>query len=77
MRSARSPDARTRPLETDAGVSWSPAAIPATFVACSEFCGSNGVFAYFQAGCAGANAFATITFGVVYACSPSGSLRGT
>ena len=53
-------------------VSWSPAAIPATFVACSEFVGSNGVLAYFQWFDAGENAFATITFGVVNAVFPFG-----
>ena len=66
------PDARTRPLGIVASVSWSPAAMPATFVAWSEFSGSNGVFAYFQAGRNGANAFATITFGVVYCVLPFG-----
>ena len=35
---------------TVASVSWSPAAMPATFVAWSENSGSNGVFAYFHAG---------------------------
>jgi hypothetical protein len=50
--------------------------MPATFVAWSESIGSNGVFAYFHAGCAGANARATITFGVVYAVFPFGKPGG-
>ncbi len=57
-------------------VSWSPAAMPATFVAWSEYSGSNGVFAYFHVGSAGANARATITFGVVYAVLPFGKPAG-
>ena len=61
---------------TFATVSWSPAAMPATFVACSEFFGSNGVFAYFHTGVAGANARATITLGVVYAVFPFGKPAG-
>src|SRR6476646_324404 len=58
------PDARTRPLGTVAGVAW------------SEFSGSNGVFAYFHAGLSGANAFATITFGVVNCVFPFGKPAG-
>src|SRR5258706_8071481 len=70
------PDTLNVPLGTFATVSWSPAAMPATLVACSEFCGSNGVFAYFHAGFAGAKARATITFGDVNAVFPLGKPAG-
>ena len=50
--------------------------MPATFVAWSESTGSKGVFAYFHVGSAGANARATITFGVVYAVFPFGKPGG-
>ena len=71
VRARRDPETRARGRSASvASVSWSPAAMPATFVACSEFSGSNGVFAYFHAGVSGANAFATITFGVVNARVP-------
>ena len=48
-----------------AGVPALPAAIPATWVACSDWSGSNGLRAYFHVVPAGANARATITFAVV------------
>src|SRR3979411_1455740 len=57
-------------------VSWLPAAIPATFVACSELVGSKGVFAYFQWFDAGENVFARIPFGVVCAVCPFGKPAG-
>ena len=47
------------------GVSWSPAAIPATWVAWNENRGSNGRFAYFQCVEGDGNARATMTLGVV------------
>src|SRR3954454_17549113 len=59
-----------------ASVSWSPAAMPETCVAWSEFTGSNGVRAYLYVFAAGANARATITFGVVYAVLPFGNPAG-
>src|SRR3954451_10216367 len=59
-----------------ASVSWSPAAMPATWVAWSELTGSNGVRAYLYVFAAGANARATITFGVVYAVLPFGKPVG-
>ena len=48
-----------------ASVPWSPAAMPATCVAWNDSVGSNGTFAYFDVGAAGANVRWTITFGVV------------
>ena len=42
-----------------------PAAMPATCVPCEDSSGSNGFDAFFQAGLAGGNARATITFAVV------------
>ena len=57
-------------------VPWSPAAIPATCVAWKENCGSNGVLPYFHVSLAGANARATITFGVVKAVFPLGKPAG-
>ena len=53
-----------------------PAAIPATCVPCEESSGSNGFEACFQAGRAGGNARATITFAVVYAVWPFGKPGG-
>src|SRR5581483_846442 len=53
-----------------------PAAIPATWVPCSDSSGSNGRFAYFQVVVGGAKARATITFGVVKAVSPFGNPAG-
>src|SRR5258708_6737843 len=64
------------PANAVAFVPWSPAAIPATCVPCSEFSGSNGVFAYFHVGLAGANARATITFAVVNDVFPFGNPAG-
>ena len=43
----------------------SPAAIPATCVACSDWIGSKGLRAYFHVAPAGAKARATITLAVV------------
>src|SRR6266480_7762949 len=54
----------------------SPAAIPATCVACSELTGSNGREAYFQDSPGGGNARATITFAVVKALFPLGKPLG-
>src|SRR5690349_16505562 len=59
-----------------AGVPWSPAAMPATWVAWSELTGSNGVRAYFHVFPVGANARATITFGVVNVVFPFGNPAG-
>ena len=50
--------------------------MPATWVPCSEFSESNGFAALRHAGRAGANARATITFGVVYAVCPFGKPCG-
>src|SRR5581483_6057511 len=50
--------------------------MPATFVAWSESCGSNGVFAYLQWLEAGENVRATMTFGVVYDVCPFGKPDG-
>src|SRR5579885_2860819 len=50
--------------------------MPATCVACSELTGSYGVDAYFHVSPAGANARATITFGVVYDVFPFGKPAG-
>jgi hypothetical protein len=47
------------------GVSWSPAAIPATWVAWKEKRGSKGRPAYFQCVEGEGNARATMTLGVV------------
>ena len=58
------------------GVSWSPAAIPATWVAWKENAGSNGLLAYFQCVEGEGNARATMTFGVVNAVSPFGNPAG-
>ncbi len=59
------PETRTRPRAPVASVLLSPAAIPETWVACSEYCGSNGRSAYFQLVDGDGNARATITFAVV------------
>ena len=50
--------------------------MPATWVACSEFSGSNGRLANFHFGERGANARATITFLVVKRFCPFGNPRG-
>jgi hypothetical protein len=50
----------------------SPAAIPATCVACPDSSGSNGFDAFFHVGRGGANARATMTFAVVYEAWPFG-----
>src|SRR5712691_13044924 len=70
------PDTVGWPGNAVAFVPWSPAAIPATCVACSEFTGSKGRFAYFHFGFAGANARATITFAVVNEVFPFGKPAG-
>ena len=59
-----------------AGVLKSPAAMPATCVACWELTGSNGVLAYFQVSPGGVNARATMTFGVVNRVFPLGKPAG-
>src|SRR5919199_6597640 len=59
-----------------ARVPWSPAAIPATCVPCSEYWGSNGRSAYFHFGVGGGNARATITFAVVNDVFPFGYPAG-
>ena len=66
------PDSVGAPGYPTAFVPLSPAAMPATCVACSEFAGSNGRFAYFHFGVGGANARATITLAVVNTVSPLG-----
>ena len=53
-----------------------PAAIPATWVACSEFSGSKGRRANFHFGERGAKARATITFASVKRLFPFGKPRG-
>ena len=50
--------------------------MPATWVACSDCSGSNGVFPYFQVFVGGENARAAITFGVVNWASPFGKPAG-
>jgi len=70
------PETRTRPRGPVATVLLSPAAIPATWVACSEYSGSNGRLAYFQVVDGDGKARATITFGVVNAVFPLGKPAG-
>ena len=70
------PETVTLPRGPVAIVPWSPAAMPATCVAWSEYCGSNGVVPYFHVSFAGAKARATITFGVVYPVFPFGKPAG-
>ena len=71
-RGARPP----RPSCSRSRVPAFPAAMPATWVACPDSTGSNGLRAYFQVVPAGAKARATITFAVVYAACPFGKPAG-
>ena len=59
-----------------AGVPWLPAAMPATWVPCSDSFGSNGseAFAYVVPG--GAKARATMILGLVKRVSPLGNPAG-
>src|ERR1051325_698844 len=57
-------------------VPWSPAAIPATCVPCTELTGADGSFASLLLGLAGGNERATITFALVYAAFPLGKPVG-
>src|SRR6266536_488549 len=63
-------------VKNGAGVPWSPAAMPETWVPCSLYSGSNGRFAYFHCGDGGGNARATITLAVVKPTSPFGKPAG-